>query len=248
MKLALGYVGLCLIAEVFSVLGLFLPGALIHGLLILGVFSYFGLKRQDSQAKLPRLPLALALVSLMRFISLALPLELVPPIARAAVIALPLWIAVVLIAWRLGLTARQMGLGLQAAPKQVWIALSGIPLGVEGYIILRPPGLLPEASVAELVLGSLLLMVGVGITEELLFRGLLLTVAESEHGQRGLILGSVLFGVMVIGSGSPAYALFMALVGWFFSECASRTGSLWGVALAHTLMVISMSLFWPALF
>ena len=50
---------------------------------------------------------------------------------------------------------------------------------------------------------------------------------------------------MHLGSLSPGYVLFMLLVGLFFAWCVDRTGSLWGVAVAHGFLVIGMLLVIP---
>jgi membrane protease YdiL (CAAX protease family) len=42
---------------------------------------------------------------------------------------------------------------------------------------------------------------------------------------------------MYMGSLSLSYVLFIGLVGLFFSWCVKRTGSIWGVVLAHSLLI-----------
>ncbi len=245
MKLTLGYLVLCIAAEISGALGMLLPSALLHALLILAAFGWYGVKYRRS---MPRLPFGLGLVSLLRFFSLVLPLGLLAPVARYAAVAVPLGVAMWLLRRRLCLPGEALGLCLQQAPKQAWIALSGIPLGLVGYWILRPDPLMPGAGAGALAVGALVLLLSVALTEELLFRGFLLSFAMQELGYTGVWLSSLIFAAMYIGSGSPRLAVFMGLVGWGFSECVWRTGSTWGVILAHALLITGMGLFWPLIF
>jgi membrane protease YdiL (CAAX protease family) len=244
LNLTLGYLFLCLAAEIAGARGMLLPSALLHAVLILAVFGWYGVKYRRS---MPRLPFGLGLVSLMRFFSLVLPLGLLAPVARYAVVAMPLLAAMWLLKQRLGLPAESLGLRLAQAPIQAWIALSGIPLGLAGYWILRPEPLMPDAGAGALAVGVLVLL-GVALTEELLFRGFLLSFAMQELGYAGVWLSSLVFAAVYVSSGSMGFAGFMGLVGWVFSECAWRTGSIWGVILAHALLITGMGLVWPLIF
>jgi membrane protease YdiL (CAAX protease family) len=60
-----------------------------------------------------------------------------------------------------------------------------------------------------------------------------------------MLYSSILFATMYIGSLSLSYVIFMGLVGLFFSWCVYRTASLWGVTLAHGVMMAGMLLVWP---
>ncbi len=244
LNITLGYLLICLAAEIASARGMLIPSALLHAGLILAAFGWYGVTYRRS---MPRLPFGLGLVSLMRFFSLVLPLGLLAPVARYAVVAVPLLAAMWLLKRRLGLPTESLGMRLQQIPKQVWIALSGIPLGLAGYWILRPEPLMPEAGAGTLAVGVLVLL-GVALTEELLFRGFLLSFAMQELGYVGVWLSSLISAALYVSSGSMGFAGFMGLVGWGFSECAWRSGSIWGVLLAHALMITGMSLVWPLVF
>ncbi len=245
LNITLGYLILCLAAEIASVRGLLLPSALLHAGMILAVFGWYGVKYRRA---MPRLPFGLGLISLLRFFSLVLPLELVAPVARYVLVAVPLWAALWLLRRQLILSFEALGIRLIRLPQQVWIALSGIPLSLAGYWILRPEPLMPGAGAGALALGVLVLLLCVALTEELLFRGFLLSFAIEELGYAGVWLSSLIFACLYLGSGSIGFAAFMGLVGWGFSECAWRSGSIWGVILAHGLMVTGMGLVWPLIF
>ena len=244
LNITLGYLFICLAAEIASARGLLIPSAMVHAGLILAIFGWYGVSYRRAR---PRLPFGLGLVSLLRFFSLVLPLGLLAPVARYAAVAVPLLAALWLLKQRLGLPAESLGLHLAQAPIQAGIALSGIPLGLAGYWILRPEALMPGAGAGALAVGVLVLL-GVALAEELLFRGFLLSFAMQELGYIGVWLSSLLFAAVYVSTGSMGFAGFMGLVGWGFSECAWRSCSIWGVVLAHALMITGMSLVWPLVF
>ena len=85
----------------------------------------------------------------------------------------------------------------------------------------------------------------VGLAAELVFRGLLQHVASPLFGRLGLLWSAAAFASMYTGSLSPSYVAFMGVVGLFFGWCVQRTGSLWGVVLAHGGLIVGMTCVWP---
>ncbi len=112
------------------------------------------------------------------------------------------------------------------------------------YAILRPA---PVASLdwSHLLVGSLTLLVFAAFVEELLFRGLLQQAAVRVFGTTGALLVNVVFAVTAIGSLSAGYALFVGLMGGWFSFAVGRTRCLWGVIGAHALAAVGLILVWP---
>lgn len=86
-----------------------------------------------------------------------------------------------------------------------------------------------------------------GFLEELVSRGLLQELASEVFGGAGPLLSNGLFTLMYLGSLSWGYLLFMSLPGFYFGWSVRRTGSIWGVALAHSIMKIGLLLVWPVL-
>ena len=190
---------------------------------------------------LPRALLALALLPLLRMLSVTMPVRLLPQISWYALIGVPLLLGVVITARVLDLSAFRLGLRVQGWwPWQPLIALSGLPLAVIALALMRPQPLIArtDVGVGPVLVSALILLIFVGFTEELVFRGVLQHVAVDVFGRAGLVWSSALFAFMYLGSLSPSYVLFMLLVGLFFAWCVDRTGSLWGVAVAHGVFVI----------
>jgi membrane protease YdiL (CAAX protease family) len=128
---------------------------------------------------------------------------------------------------------------------QAGIALAGIPLGLVGYLAAAPEEIAGGAEPKRLVVGSLVLLVFVGFTEELLFRGLLQRVLRELFGRAGLPLAAGAYAFCYAGSLSWPYVAFAAATGLFFGSCVARTRGLVGVCVAHGLLAIGAVLVWP---
>jgi membrane protease YdiL (CAAX protease family) len=217
-------------------------GALAHAAII---FIMLALYMLNEALHYRRVLPALMLVPLLRVLSLALPAPNLPQIYWYVLVGLPLLLAAVLAARRLGLTAGALGL----ARFDLWqfaIALSGLPLALLAYLMLRPAPLVSGA--VGLALGAVVLAIFAGFTEEFIFRGVLLSATRAGYGRTAAIVASsLLFATVYVGTGSVAYLVLIGLAGLFFAYCADRTGSLWGVTAAHSLMVIGLLLVLPVL-
>jgi membrane protease YdiL (CAAX protease family) len=135
-------------------------------------------------------------------------------------------------------------------PKSIilWsICAIALPLAVSGFFILLAPGEFLTSDLAasrktmiilRAVLRSCLVA---GITEELLFRGLIMHIMEVKWGKAiAVIVPSVLFGlvhILNIDSRNVADILLLILagtaVGIMFSLIAVQGGSIWASAIVH---------------
>lgn len=190
----------------------------------------------------------LALVPLARLLSLTMPLGRVPPLYWHALIGAPLLPALAVAVRVYGYSPSSLGLRRGRLVAQLAIAASGGPLGLAAYAILRPAPAVPRLDWSHLVFGSLTLLVFAAFVEELLFRGLLQQAASSVFGAAGVVLVNVVYAVTAVGSFSAGYAVFVGLMGCWFSIAAGRTRCLWGVIAAHALVVIGLVLAWPVVF
>lgn len=146
------------------------------------------------------------------------------------------------------LSADQVGLRPPSRPH--WplvasVALSGLALGAIQYALLRPPPLVGSPALGGVLL-ALVLLLGAGLLEEVLFRGILQATAIEVLGiWPGIVYGSVLFGALSIGQHSAAQVVFASGVAWYFSVVVLRTRTLLGVALAHGLTNILAYIIFP---
>lgn len=239
-----------LVVTTFSVL----LGLLCHAVLVIVLLNHYILLCQARTQDLGNpdasywysdvLPV-LALAPLLRVLSLTVPLKDLPQLWWYTATGLPLLIAVALTARLLALSPAQLGLQSASWRAQAPIALSGVPLGFAAFLVEHPKSLVPSGDRRDLVIVCAALIVFVGFTEELLFRGLVQRAATELFGRTGLLWTNALFAVMYIGSPSLRHLLLLAIVGCFFSWCVERTGSIWGVALAHGLFATGLILVYP---
>jgi uncharacterized protein len=122
----------------------------------------------------------------------------------------------------------------------------GLLLGAVEYIILRPQPLDTIVSWQGALLAVLSLTLFTGFVEELIFRGLLQSLAQQALGQWALVYVSLLFGVLHIGYLSVIDVLFVTAVGLLFAQIARWCGSITGLTLAHGLTNVTMFLIMPA--
>lgn len=127
--------------------------------------------------------LVLALAPLLRILSLVMPLQEIPPIYWYAFIGAPLLVAALLTARHLGLSFASLGFSSPRWSPQIAIAASGLPLGLIVFFLVRPEPLTPSFQWRELAIGTVMLTIFVGFTEEFLFRALLLQVAPRRWGR-----------------------------------------------------------------
>jgi len=231
--IAFAYITAVGISEAILVVVGTLPGVLCHAFLTLWLLSHYSLNRPAAYSQL--LPV-LALLSLMRLLSFAIPSTDVPRIYWYAMIGIPLLVAVGFTVRCLGLSLNDIGLGLAFWRQQIVIAASGVPLALVAYSLLKPKPVIAEFSLRNLLVGAVIIVIFTGLTEEIIFRGLLQHVCQKLLGRFSNLYVSILFAAMYMSWLSMSYVLFALLIGLFFSWCVHRTGSTWGVILAHGIM------------
>jgi membrane protease YdiL (CAAX protease family) len=227
-----------------------LAGMLIDALVLLALANHYTWagSKHDTSSRVPGdtavLPV-LALLPILRMASLALPLTELPEILWYGAVGAVVLVAAALAARSAGLKPADIGLRVTSWPLQIATAAAGIPLGLAAYLIARPD-LVPGASGAgRALLGEAILLVCVGVSEEVVFRGLIQTVFDGVLRCSGVVWSSVLFTLVYLGSGDPAYVVFIAAVGLAFGWWVRRTGSIVGVAMAHGLLVTGLLITWP---
>ena len=190
--------------------------------------------------------LALSLTPLVRILSLSLPLQDVELQYWYAAVAVPLLIATVVVARMIGLGRRELGLTSGHLPTQLLIGSSGIALGGVEYLILSPEPLIAEFSWVAILVPALILLVGTGFMEELLFRGLLQSTAGEALGARFAVwYVAVVFAILHIGYESVLDVVFVFAVALFFGWIVMKTRSILGVTLSHGITNIGLFLFFP---
>jgi len=218
-------------------------GMLIHTALLGVIILQASLDDNDT----PRgFLLALSLTPLVRILSLSLPLQDVELQYWYGAVAVPLMIATVVVARMIGLGRRELGLTTGYLPTQLLIGCTGIALGGIEYLILSPEPLIDDFSWVAILVPALILLVGTGFMEELLFRGLMQSTAGKALGGRfALWYVATVFAVLHIGYESVLDVVFVFGVALFFGWIVLRTKSLLGVTISHGITNIGLFLFFP---
>jgi membrane protease YdiL (CAAX protease family) len=196
-----------------------------------------------------QLILALALVPLVRIISLCMPLVGIPQIWWYPIIYAPLLVAAIVVVRILGYSFREVGLNLGFSLVQLAVGLSGFLFGVIEYFILKPEPLISELTWQRIWLPALIFLLCTGFVEEFIFRGVLQRTAVEALGEwRGIVYVCLLFAAVHMGYLSWIDIVFVFFVGLFFGWVVKKTGSLFGVTLSHGITNIVLYLVVPFFF
>ena len=197
-----------------------------------------------------RLFWSLALVPVLRLLSLSLPLGSFSGVWRYAVVAALLLVGEAIAMRAQGLRPADVGLRWRwrDLPLQAFIGLLGVPLGLLWYALLKPTPLVTAIPPGAIWVPAVVLLVSTGLPEELLFRGLLQRASGVAIGPwLGPLLITCLWTALRLGSASwPALGLTF-VTGGVFALIAGLTGSIWGVSLANGLTNVVLFLLAPYL-
>lgn len=233
------------LAEAVTTLSEARIGMVLHGLLLLAVFLLAAIYHDGPQAAFMY---AMTLGPLIRLTSLSLPLPRFDLVYWYALVGLPLILAAFFAMRNNHLSRADVGLVLRRPFLQLLIALCGIGLGAIEYIILRPPPLVEEFSLQQIVLPAIILLVFTGFLEEFIFRGVMQHTGFENFGWLGgVIYVSVVFAILHIGYASIIDVIFVFSVAVFFAIMTRLTGSIVGVTFAHGLTNIGLFLVFPFL-
>ena len=225
------YGSLIVLAEAIIVLVNVAAGVLLQAAILIVVVSHHAFARSPRDPVLP----VLALVPLIRLLSIAMPIPGAASISTYVLVGVPALFGTLLAARAIGATRSDLGLGRPGSlTKTATIALIGLPLG----LVARSVGGVSPMAIGDAhpVLFLVIVTLCVVLLEELVFRGLLQRAATTRSRLLGIVTPNVLYAAMYFGSGSAAAVLFMGLTGSLFGWVVSRSGSLWGVIAAHVLM------------
>lgn len=192
-----------------------------------------------------RLYLATSCAPLVRILSLSMPLGEVDVLYWYVLTGIPIIASAVAGAHALHLTREDLGLTLHGPHVQVLIAVCGISLGLAEYLILHPEPLIDDLSLGSLVIPALILLIGTGVSEELLFRGVMLSATHAALGWFSVLYVSALFAVLHLGYESALDVAFVFGVGVLFSLVVRRTRSIVGVSFSHGITNIMLFLILP---
>ncbi|MFC2025418.1 lysostaphin resistance A-like protein [Chloroflexota bacterium] len=245
MKEAIIYLIAITIAEVVTAIVQPIWGIECHILILVAVLLHSALGL-TGKPHLQQLVLSLALVPLIRIISLSMPLTNIHQVWWYPIVYMPLLAAAVMVVRILGYKARDIGLNFRFFPIQLAVASTGLVFGVVEYLILTE-----EATATGLALRGMwllavfLLPLCTGFVEEFIFRGVLQHAAVKAFGWWGIVYVSLLFAILHMGFLSWIDVIFVFGVALFFGWVVKKTGSLFGVTLSHSITNLVLFLVAP---
>ena len=235
-------------------------GLSIHILLVF-TLMFLSVVIQPKDATLAPLLVAASLASLVRVFSLAVPrypffttpeTDPLNTIPWLALVSVPLLVSVAAVAYVQRLRPRDLGLAVHRWPEvvqQTAIALTGIPLGLVEFLILRPQAWIAALTFSSLALGGLVIFFATGFSEELIFRAILLKRAVEGLGTRGgLLYVTAIFASLHIFFLNGIDLAFVFAVGLFYGVIVLTTRNLWGVILSHSIGNVILYLVAPFVF
>ncbi len=239
------------IAEAVTVYTSPFTGIALHAVTMSALLVASGFGSQTDRATehpLSRLLLALALVPLIRIVSLTMPLgrfgdETYWFLAAGA----PVFVAALVILATLGFRPRDVGLRFsrRALHLQPAVILFGFVLGFAEYHILRPDPLINDLTLRSFVVPALIPILPTGFVEEFIFRGILQRTATAALGPLAIIYVSVIFAILHIGYRSGTDMAFVFAIALLYGWVVRRTGSIIGVSVSHGVTNITLFLLMP---
>jgi len=194
-----------------------------------------------------RAAIALAVVPLLRVLSIAIPSLLVPSWLWYALIGVPVLAATVLAAVAAGITPA--ALGVRPAPVAVILVATtiGLGLGLLAFLLVRPDAAPSNRSPFTFLGAAIAIVIGGALTEELLFRGLIQQIADEVTLGYGVLASAALCTLMYVATGNIRYILFMAAVSVGLGLLTRRYRSIVPAVACHGLLLWSQLILWPIL-
>ena len=196
-----------------------------------------------------RILLSLALVPLVRIISLSMPLANIPQVWQYPIIYIPLLVAAFEVVRILGYRLEEIGLKFKRIRIQLAVVSTGPVFGIIEYFILTEEANMTAVVLQETwLLSAFIILACTGFVEEVIFRGVLQRSAVEAFGWWGIVYISLLFAIVHLIHLSIMDIVFVFAVAMFFGWVVKKTGSLFGVVLSHGIANIFLFLVAPLVF
>lgn len=220
------------IAEFLIYSGRVIEAMEIHAFLLFGLsLSMLYIKNEGIQKTYQ----AFILLPVLRLVNLSMPAFYEITIYSFVFIYGLLTIPVTIALTNQGFTREQLGITF----KRMWIyiplsIIMGFLLGVGEYLIIETNYLIPDLSIIPLLILILVMVFLVGLVEEIIFRSILQNRLEMFLGSRGgVIVTSILFGLMHSGYGNMIEIFYTFLMGFIIGYMFYKTRSLPLVTMIH---------------
>lgn len=230
------YVALVVSAEGAVVFVNVMVGLLIHALIIVAVIA-----RQFVQESSMH-PAALALPSLLRILSFAMPIPALPVFAWHVLVGAPVLVACVLAMWTAEWTPRRLIGRPRVHPAAITVMILAVPLGIAAQV---SGGSIEGLDGVDPLVGVIVVLGFIALPEELLFRGVLQRSLVDQLGPAGVVLAAVVFSALYLPTLSAGLVVVMFAAGLAFGWSTWASGSVLGAVGAHGVLLVSAWLFSP---
>ena len=192
---------------------------------------------------------ALTLPPLLRIVSIATPATFLTPSQWLGISSVPLILAAVAVMQAQGLRPRDVFLALgvrRYAALNIALVAAGFAIGFAEFQVVQPSPLVPTPESPEFPLALFAVVLTTGVTEEIIFRGVLLRTAVPVLRRAGAVAYvSAVNACLVIGFESVPVLLFVFASGLVFGAVVLVTESLWGAVGSHAIASIALYLILP---
>lgn len=223
------------IAEFMIYSGRIIEAMEVHALLLFGLsLSILYIKNVEIQKTYQ----AFILLPVLRLVNLSMPafyeITLYSFVFIYGLLTIPVTIALT----NQGFTRERLGITF----KRMWLYIPlsiilGLLFGVGEYFIIETNYLIPDLSIISLLILILIMVFLVGLIEEIIFRSILQNRLEMFLGSRGgVIVTSILFGLMHSGYGNIVEIFYTFLIGFIIGYLFYKTRSLPLVVMIHGFM------------
>jgi membrane protease YdiL (CAAX protease family) len=241
-KRMLAALPICLVAlaELLIFIGQMRMAMMLHALNVV-LLTFIAIYNED------RIFPVLLLLPLFRLLNAAMPVFFSLTLYSYPLVYAPMFLPIYLILKEGTITPQEAGLTF----KNFWVFLPlavavGLGLGWGEHYVLRPGMILPDVSISSVIILSLTMILFVGVVEEFVFRSALQTILEEKVGSKaGLVIASIVFGLMHSGYRIPLELFYVCFAGLVFGLLFWLSRSLPMIALAHGITNLSLFLITP---
>jgi len=233
VRFVAGVGGMLVAGEIITLAMGAAAGVFAHALVLVGLV---GLSMRPGTTQ--RLTLAVAVLPLIRILSLAVPAAIVPIVYWYLEIGLAGTEGIFLVMRRLNLSPSDVGLRRAPIAEVVTVGFIGALLGIPAYLIAGRLDLGHGGGLVGLAIASAVVIIFVGFFEELLFRGLIQSAGTALFSRGGVLLSVGATVLMYSASLNPRYIVFAALVATLFGLVTRRSGSIAGPIAGHAALAL----------
>ena len=178
---------------------------------------------------------ALLLLPILRFVNFSIPVFSEVILLSFVFIYASMIIPITILAINQKFTYNQLGLKFKKIIYYFLLSIFiGLTLGHIEYSTIPATQLIPDLSIINILKLTIVMILFVGVIEEIVFRSILQTRLEEIYGSwSGLIFASLIFGLMNSGCGNLYKIFYAFFVGLLIGYLFQKTRSLPLIAMTH---------------